>query len=492
MGVVYAAFHGDTQVALKVIRPEYASDAQFRARFAREAALMSRVSGVCTAEVLGYDTDGAKPWLATRYVPGPTLQEYLTWRGPMSSSALTALAGGLAEALTAMHRVGVVHRDLKPSNVILSAAGPRVIDFGIATVAEGTTITRTHQFVGSTGWISPEQYKGVSPGEPADVFCFGALLVYAATGNPPFGGGAAEVVAHRVLTEDPDLSALAPQLRDLAEAALSKDPAQRPQAEQVAAALAGAGGLGDDASDATQVLTRVIGAGWSEVATALPGQTPWPRPRNARGEWILLSTAAALVTVGLAAAITYKLSAATTSPAAGSAALPPVRTTQSAAPAVAASGSPTSTTTLSSQSPILAAATPTTIWASLTVGTRHTLLFKPLHFKGWVPRGPNVKSPWLEPAAGAQYQNTDIDPGAMIYCAYSCYASPGSLTLDGAVHIDGLSMGTARMSGANDLTNNMLNAQVGGSFEVNAKITYTIKADGIPIISKVIETFTGG
>ena len=152
---------GGRPVAVKVIRAELATDPQFRMRFGREVAAARRVSGVFTAMVVDADVDGPAPWLATAYVPGPSLSEAVDDHGPLPAGSLLALAAGLAESLTAIHAAGVVHRDLKPSNVMLAEDGPRVIDFGISRAVESTALTQTGLVIGSPGFMSPEQAMGL-------------------------------------------------------------------------------------------------------------------------------------------------------------------------------------------------------------------------------------------------------------------------------------------------------------------------------------------
>jgi serine/threonine protein kinase len=231
MGQVFLGVSpGGRPVAVKAIRPELASDPQFRIRFAREVAAARTVSGVFTAMVVGADVDGPIAWLATAYVPGPSLAEAITEHGPLPEASLLALAAGLAEALAAIHAAGVTHRDLKPSNVLLAEDGPRVIDFGISRAAESTTLTQTGLTIGSPGFMSPEQAIGTEVGPPSDIFSLGTVLAFAATGKGPFGGGTTASLLYRVVHETPDLDGVPAAVRPLIERCLIKDPAQRPTA----------------------------------------------------------------------------------------------------------------------------------------------------------------------------------------------------------------------------------------------------------------------
>lgn len=177
MGVVYLGAAKDgSQVAVKVPRSELADDAEFRARFRREVAVLSRVRGICTVRVIDADTESARPFLATEYAEGSTLAEYVGSFGPLGTEMLFGLATGLAEALSAIHAAGVIHRDLKPANVILTQSGPKVIDFGIAQALDATVVTKTGMTVGSPGFMAPEQITGQA-GQPADisVWAYGRL-----------------------------------------------------------------------------------------------------------------------------------------------------------------------------------------------------------------------------------------------------------------------------------------------------------------------------
>ncbi|GAA4508602.1 MULTISPECIES: serine/threonine-protein kinase [Nonomuraea] len=236
MGVVYAGVAADgARVAVKVIHPGLAADPQFHARFVREVDLLSRVRGRCTVSVLAADTATMPPWLATEFVPGPTLSTHVQGNGPLPPDELLSFGADIAEALTDIHRAGVVHRDLKPGNVILSASGAKVLDFGIARALDESGLTGTGALIGTPGWISPEQYRGDQADAAADVFAWGALMVYASTGRPPFGTGAPDVLAYRVMSVDADLSGVPPRVRDLVRSALAKDRKARPATHELLA-----------------------------------------------------------------------------------------------------------------------------------------------------------------------------------------------------------------------------------------------------------------
>ena len=233
MGVVYLGVGWDgSQVAVKVLRPELADDQDFRHRFRREVSALMRVKGVCTVRVIEADTQSARPFMVTEYAEGPSLAEYIDAQGLLGPDMLYGLATGLAEALTVIHAAGIVHRDLKPSNVILTDAGPKVIDFGIARALDALSMTKTGMMVGSAGFMAPEQIGG-RPGPAADIFVWGVTVAYAATGQSPFGTGETHAILYRVLHADPDIAAVPQQLRPLVVAALAKDPEQRPTAQQL-------------------------------------------------------------------------------------------------------------------------------------------------------------------------------------------------------------------------------------------------------------------
>src|SRR5580698_3435692 len=206
---------GGRPVAVKVIRAELAADPEFRMRFGREVAAARRVSGVFTAPVVDSDVDGPSAWLATAYVPGPSLSEAVASHGPLPAGSLLTLAAGLAESLSAIHAAGVVHRDLKPSNVLLAEDGPRVIDFGISRAAESTALTQAGLVIGSPGFMSPEQAEGYEVGTATDIFSLGAVLAFAATGEGPFGAGSTPALVYRVVYSPPSLDHVPAGVRPL-------------------------------------------------------------------------------------------------------------------------------------------------------------------------------------------------------------------------------------------------------------------------------------
>ncbi|MEU4094905.1 extracellular solute-binding protein [Streptomyces sp. NPDC026673] len=245
MGVVYLARSvSGRRLAVKVVRPEFAADDGFRDRFRREVAAARRVSGAFTAPVVDADADAEQPWLATLFVPGPTLSRRVAEAGPLPVDEVWRLSAGLVEALRDIHRAGLVHRDLKPGNVLLAGDGPRVIDFGIARAAGTERLTRTGTVIGTPAFMAPEQFGAGPVGPACDVFALGAVLVYAATGHVPFDGDGSPAIGFRVVYEEPDLGGLPAELRPFVEPCLAKDPPRRPAVEELLAflTLARAGG----------------------------------------------------------------------------------------------------------------------------------------------------------------------------------------------------------------------------------------------------------
>jgi serine/threonine protein kinase len=236
MGHVFLGMSpGGRPIAVKVIREELADDPQFRSRFRREVAAARMVSGLFTALVVDADLDGAVPWLATAYVPGPSLTDAVRQHGPFPARTLLALAAGLAESLSAIHAAGVVHRDLKPSNVLLAEDGPRVIDFGISEAAEASSLTGANVVIGSPGFMSPEQVLGQDIGPPSDMFSLGAVLTFAGTAQGPFGSGSNAALVYRLVNSPASLGLLPEEIRPLVGGCLAKHPSDRPTAVELLA-----------------------------------------------------------------------------------------------------------------------------------------------------------------------------------------------------------------------------------------------------------------
>ncbi|RMI38131.1 serine/threonine-protein kinase [Streptomyces triticirhizae] len=332
---------GGRLTAVKLIHAQLAADAEFRRRFQREVAAARRVSADWTAPVLDSDTTSAVPWVATGYLPGPSLQQVVDdIFGPLPEETVWSLAHGLARALADIHRAGLVHRDLKPSNVLVTLEGPRVIDFGIARAVDASQVTRTGSLVGSPGFMPPEQIRDESLTGAADVFALGAVLGFAATGVAPFSAGRPPVhtALYRVVHEEPELGPddgpLTGALRELVARCLAKDPAERPSVAEVVGATAGPGRAAVDAESGLWLpatLTSRLGreaagllaldgpsATWIDAPPQTPPPTPpppgppafadvptatGPRPPSRSRRPVLIAAATAVVV--LAAAVTW-------------------------------------------------------------------------------------------------------------------------------------------------------------------------------------------
>jgi serine/threonine protein kinase len=256
MGRVYLGLSpAGRAVAIKVVNPDLAEDAEFLHRFAQEVAAARAVSGIYTAPVVASGLDERPPWLATAFVPGPSLDQVVSENGPLLEPALWPLLAGLTEAMAAIHACRVVHRDLKPANVLLATDGPRVIDFGISRATDGTMLTAAGVVFGTPGYMSPEQAEGKPAGPASDMFALGCVITYAATGAGPFGTGTAAAILYRVVHGQAALDGVPPALREIVSGCLAKDPAARPTPAALAAVIAG----------------RDHGTGPSAVAF-------WPRP----------------------------------------------------------------------------------------------------------------------------------------------------------------------------------------------------------------------
>ncbi|MFE5957864.1 bifunctional serine/threonine-protein kinase/ABC transporter substrate-binding protein [Streptomyces rubiginosohelvolus] len=282
MGVVYLARSaGGSLAAVKVIRAEHAADPGFRARFRREAEAAARITGPWVVPVLGADTEAREPWLATAFVPGPSLAQVVAAGGPLPPVTVRALGSRLAEALAAVHEAGLIHRDVKPGNVLLALDGPRLIDFGIARHEGATALTATGAVIGTPGYLAPEQASAGPLGPPCDVFSLGCVLVYAATGRGPFGEGGGAGALFRTVHEEPDLTGVPPGLTPLIAACLAKDPAARPTASRVRDAPAADREAAPDRSaprDPRESLRAAPAPGEppAEALPPIPGDAPLP------------------------------------------------------------------------------------------------------------------------------------------------------------------------------------------------------------------------
>ncbi|MGI5282047.1 WD40 repeat domain-containing serine/threonine protein kinase [Nonomuraea polychroma] len=241
-GVVYEGYdEAANRVAVKVLHAYLSGDSPLRRRFTREVTAAQQVASFCTARILDHDLKGERPYIVSEFVPGPSLRAAITEGAPLLGDPLHRLAVGVATALAAIHQADVVHRDLKPENVLLGPDGPRVIDFGIARAA-GLSMTSTGELAGTPMYMAPELFSGGRAEPAADVFAWGAVVLFAATGRDAFTAPTTIAVINRLLNHDPDLDVLPEGLRELVRAALSKVPAARPSAQRLLLTLLGGGG----------------------------------------------------------------------------------------------------------------------------------------------------------------------------------------------------------------------------------------------------------
>ncbi|MGW0633244.1 serine/threonine-protein kinase [Streptomyces sp. NPDC002758] len=303
MGSVYLSYTpGGRPVALKVARAELAADPGFRSRFAKEVQIAAQVQGLYTAPVIDSDHAAPRPWLATAYIPAPSLGAVVARGGPLPADTVLVLVAGIAEALQSIHTVGIVHRDLKPGNVIVAVDGPRVIDFGISRAVENSSLalTATGVRIGTPAFMAPEQVRGRGLGPATDVFALGALAYFAATGELPFVGDAA--VFHRITSEEPHWEAADARLHPVLEACMAKDPEDRPSPAQII----------ELCRQASADHRLHIGEGWlpptvtadvtrhaqAPVPDLPPTSLPGPKRARRRIIWAALAAGAALVAAG--------------------------------------------------------------------------------------------------------------------------------------------------------------------------------------------------
>ncbi|MFH9553136.1 serine/threonine-protein kinase [Streptomyces sp. NPDC017435] len=285
MGVVHLARStSGMKVAVKVVHAQFARDAEFRGRFRQEVAAARRVSGAFTAPVVDADPEAERPWMATLFIPGPTLAEQVKRNGPMRSGELRRLMAGLAEALRDIHRVGVVHRDLKPSNVLLAEDGPKVIDFGISRPKDSELRTETGKLIGTPPFMAPEQFRRPREvGPAADIFALGSVMVHAATGRGPFDSDSPYVVAYQVVHDEPDLTGVPGNLAPLVVRCLAKEPEDRPTPDELMRELRSVAASYDTQAfiPSQRVLEETEEAAAAETGAAPAGSGPAPEPVGA-------------------------------------------------------------------------------------------------------------------------------------------------------------------------------------------------------------------
>jgi serine/threonine protein kinase len=351
MGAVYLGSDGTRLAAIKIIAPGIAHDPSFRRRFRREIEICQRVTGPQVAELLDAGPDDPQPWLAVRYIPGPTLREAIANHGPLLGDTLKGFAIAVAEALRQIHSSGVVHRDLKPSNVILTPKTPVIIDFGIAGLSEGTSLTATGTVLGSAGWMAPEQILGHPSGTPADVFSWGAIVTFAATGKPPYGEGRPEALAYRIVHQEPQLEGVPEFLRPLVQRALGRTPADRPTIDELLAILSGTTDSTRIAADIASAWTGVDATAISQAPTT-PAEPTLPPTRRPTALGLLTLAVIVALVAGIAVYVrnvasspaTGERSAAATSTSAAHASASAGLATTTAPPSTRASSSPPTTT----------------------------------------------------------------------------------------------------------------------------------------------------
>ncbi|MFE0106526.1 PQQ-binding-like beta-propeller repeat protein [Streptomyces sp. NPDC059009] len=313
MGAVYLArSERGRVVALKAVRAHLAREPEFRVRFRLEAEAARTIGGRHGATVVAADTQGTVPWLATEYVLGPSLAEAVERYGPLPEPAVRALGARLARALADIHGSGLVHRDLKPSNVLITATGPRVIDFGIARALGAGRLTRTGQVLGTPAFMSPEQAMGRAHEPPGDVFALAAVLVFAAAGHGPFGGAGNAEILHRVRHAEPELTGVPDALLPALSRCLAKEPDARPPAGSLTGELGGqlGGADGDFAAllpgPLLADLGRRVAGMWELRPSRRPGGEPTtgaPPDGGPARRRLLLAGAGGVLALGAAGAV---------------------------------------------------------------------------------------------------------------------------------------------------------------------------------------------
>ncbi|CAM3637627.1 serine/threonine-protein kinase [Nocardiopsis rhodophaea] len=268
-GVVYLGRDDEgEEFAIKVLNDQWSQDGDLRRRFEKEVRAAQKVASFCTSAIHDARLDEDPPYVVSEYVPGPSLQESVSAKGPHKGAALQRLAVSTATALVAIHQAGIVHRDFKPGNVLLGPDGPRVIDFGIARVVDGTA-TMTNSIVGTPSYMAPEQIEGTNITDRVDIFAWGCVMAFASTGNAPFGQDSVPAVVHRVVSAPPNLDGLPDSLLPIVRQCLDKDPNRRPSAQALLMRL-----LGHDESAGASSTDEVVKEGERIAETGAPPSGP--------------------------------------------------------------------------------------------------------------------------------------------------------------------------------------------------------------------------
>ncbi|MFI0986385.1 serine/threonine-protein kinase [Streptomyces exfoliatus] len=304
MGTVYLATQEerDKHVALKTIKSEYAQEEGFRRRFTREATAASSVRSPYTVRVVGFDTQAREPWLATEYVEGLSLREHVQQHGALDLPAALELALGLSFGLASIHKAGLVHRDLKPGNVLLTDNGPKIIDFGLAYATDFSHATRTESVLGTPGYFSPEQVQGRPVSAASDVFALGAVLTFASSGDHAFPGITPLTAQYHIVHEEPRLSDVHEDLRDLITACMQKDPHQRPPLSDILAHLTSLRSYGHKKTAAAFRRSRLAGPRPAVPADGPSTVVPTHASRSRAERWAVLAVSGALLLATGAAA----------------------------------------------------------------------------------------------------------------------------------------------------------------------------------------------
>ncbi|WP_165978586.1 serine/threonine-protein kinase, partial [Actinomadura darangshiensis] len=258
-------------VAVKVLHVRLSGEPVARSRFAGAFSAARKVSGFCTAAILHADVDGDRPYVVSEWVDGPSLQQLVDEEGVRGGVVVERVSVGMAVALAAVHRAGALHHNLKPGNVLLGRDGPKMSDFGIARAMEAVNVAFSGHMTEDPAYKSPEQLSGQGIGPAADVFAWASTLLFASTGNPPFGEGSPSEVMQRIVYDEAELSEVPDSLRDVVASALAKNPAERPTAKAILEKL-----LSEDSSLPGRLPPSIVAEGRA-LATGATGNAA---PRN--------------------------------------------------------------------------------------------------------------------------------------------------------------------------------------------------------------------